>query len=426
MEQKSAGIVKDDRMAWALFGVCWIVYFASYIGRLNYSSAMPSMMEEGYLGASQAGFISMAYFFAYGAGQLLNGMLADRVHPGKMIFYGLFVSGLLNLGMGALSQFAAMAVFWCANGYMQAMIWPPIMRVFSEMLPEEKKVACCVNITSTMALGTLASYLLSAAMIRFFGWRFAFYGAAFCMCLAACIFYFGFARIEKAVGGIRTEKKKTAAQETGGKHKERPRIGTVLLASGLLGILFPVMVHGMLKDGVTSWVPAYLTEVFALKPSFSILITTVLPIVNLTGAYAAKWMYQHIFGEREIKTAAFFFAAAALALFGLWRFSAISVLVSVGLFSIITSSMMAVNTLFVNLLPLRFAKEGMVSSISGFFNACAYLGSAVSSFTIGIMAARAGWSATIFVWFGLTALGFGVCMRKGRTALQRTAKESAL
>ena len=94
--QKKLNRIYDGHMQAFLFWLCWLVYFASYIGRLNYSSAMPAMIGGSVITASQAGFISMVYFFAYGAGQFLNGMLADRLHPGKMIFIGLFASGLLN------------------------------------------------------------------------------------------------------------------------------------------------------------------------------------------------------------------------------------------------------------------------------------------------------------------------------------------
>ena len=194
--QKKLNRIYDGHMQALLFWMCWLVYFASYIGRLNYSSAMPAMIGGSVITASQAGFISMVYFFAYGAGQFLNGMLADRLHPGKMIFAGLFTSGLLNLAMGFLSGFGMMALFWCANGYTQAMIWPPIMRIFAKMMTEERKVKYCVHITSTMAVGTLASYLLSAAMIAAAGWRFVFYAAAVCMCGTALVFWRGFARVE--------------------------------------------------------------------------------------------------------------------------------------------------------------------------------------------------------------------------------------
>lgn len=97
--QKKLIRIKDDKLQAMLFCLCWLVYFASYIGRLNYSSAMPDMIGNSVISASQAGFISMVYFFAYGAGQFLNGILADRIHPAKMIFFGLFASGMLNVSM---------------------------------------------------------------------------------------------------------------------------------------------------------------------------------------------------------------------------------------------------------------------------------------------------------------------------------------
>lgn len=158
--QRKLNRICDGHMQAFLFWICWLVYFASYIGRLNYSSAMPAMIGDSVLTASQAGFISMAYFFAYGAGQFLNGMLADRLCPGRMIFTGLFAAGLLNLIMGFLSDFGLMAFFWCINGYAQAMIWPPIMRIFAQVMTKEKRERYCVHITSTMAVNTLFVNLL--------------------------------------------------------------------------------------------------------------------------------------------------------------------------------------------------------------------------------------------------------------------------
>lgn len=129
----------DKKMGNFLFFLCWGVYFASYIGRLNYSSVMSSIIGEGILSFSQAGSISMVYFFAYGIGQLCNGILGDRLKPQSMIFFGLFCSGLSNLLMGCVGSFPAMAVLWGINGYMQSMIWPPIIRIFAEKYTEEKR-----------------------------------------------------------------------------------------------------------------------------------------------------------------------------------------------------------------------------------------------------------------------------------------------
>ena len=108
--------IESPKVSQLLFLLCWFAYFTSYIGRLNYSSAMTAMIQEAVLTKSQAGFISMVYFFAYGIGQFCNGLLGDRFHPGKMIFSGLAIAAGANLCMGFVSGFGAMAVVWGING----------------------------------------------------------------------------------------------------------------------------------------------------------------------------------------------------------------------------------------------------------------------------------------------------------------------
>ena len=309
------------------------------------------------------------------------------------------------------------------------------MRIFAKMMTEERKVKYCVHITSTMAVGTLASYLLSAAMIAAAGWRFVFYAAAVCMCGAALVFWRGFAKVEaysmghgdaEAYGGVveyekRTEQGKTA--DTG----SMP-FGRLLTASGLLFLLIPVVVHGVLKDGVTSWVPTYISETFMASPTLSILVTTMLPVINLTGAYAAQFMYRRFFQKHEVKTASFFFLIATGALVLLWRFSAVNMFLTAGLLSVITASMMAVNTLFVNLLPLHFEKEGRVSTVSGFLNAMAYLGCAISTYGIGVLVQHVGWQVTIFGWLAMTAAALAVCfiLRKRVFTVKMSMKEETI
>lgn len=401
--------ITDVRMTTLLFVLCWIAYFTSYLGRLNYSSAMTVMIKETVLSKSQAGFISMTYFFAYGIGQLLNGFLGDKVNPRKMIFLGLSISGAANLIMGCFADFGIMAAVWCINGYAQAMIWPPIIRIFAEMLEEKTKLRFCINIISTQALGTLASYLLSAAVIYLNGWNGVFFAAAALLIAAALLWDIKFRKIEKFSIEFGIEDgTKDGIKSSSRKVNQVPFL-SILTGSGILVILIPVIVHGVLKDGVTSWVPTYISETFFTSPALSILVTTVLPVINLTGAYAAQYLYRK-WKKQETKTAACFFLAATVSLLCLWLFGSKSLLLTVILLSVITASMMAVNTIFVNLLPLRFERAGRVSTVSGFLNSMAYLGCAISTFTIGIMVQNNGWKNTILSWLGITFLALIICI----------------
>ena len=403
--------IESPKVAQLLFLLCWFAYFTSYIGRLNYSSAMTAMIQETVLTKSQAGFVSMVYFFAYGIGQLCNGILGDKFHPGKMIFTGLAIAAGANLCMGFVGGFGAMAVVWGINGYAQAMIWPPIIRIFAEMVSKEQKMKFCVDIVSSQVLGTLASYLLAAGVMWLIGWRAAFGAAAICLGVMAVVWITGFGKIEncgkdpeKATADVdRSENKEYTDEKTVDVGKQ------AWLGSGILMVLFPVIIHGMLKDGVTTWVPTYITETFFTSPAFSILVTTVLPVVNLTGAYVAQYLYKKC-KNQEAAAAVWLFLIAVLALAGIWIGKDTSMILTVVLFAVTTASMMGVNTLFVNLFPLRYEAMGKVSTVSGFMNCMAYVGTAVSTFTIGVLVEQRGWNVTIGSWVVMTFLALVVCM----------------
>ena len=182
----------------------------------------------------------------------------------------------------------------------------------------------------------------------------------------------------------------------------------LLKSSGMLILLFPIMVHGMLKDGVTTWVPTYISENFLTSPSFSVLITTLLPIFNLAGAYLARYIYQKC-KNNETKAASVFFGLSALALFVLRICGHISIFLTVVLFALTTTSMMAINTLYVSIYPLLYEKQGRAATVSGFLNATAYMGTAISTFAIGILAEHTSWNITVAIWVFFTAAAFLSC-----------------
>lgn len=401
------GMLVKQRDMKLLFILCWIVYCTSYIGRLNYSSAMTLMISENVITSSSAGFISMMYFFAYGIGQMINGFIGDYVNPKRIIFCGLFFSGIANIMMGICHNFIWMSLMWGINGFTQSMIWTPIIRIFAEMMDEKNKLSSSVNIVTSMVIGTLLSYIISAGVLSVFPWQGVFFTAAALLILVAFIWVSGFYQLCRRT--ISAPEQKSEKSKTQKENLQIVSFRSVLIHSGIAAMFIPVIVHGMLKDGVTAWVPTYITEFFSVSPSFSILLTTVLPIINLTGAYMASYVYRQT--KKNIpKSVSIFFAAATGALLLLYTVGKISPVMAVLFLAVITSSMMAVNTLLVNLYPLRFQKYGRVSGISGFLNSLAYLGTAVSTYTIGILVQHKGWQVTILSWLLITAFACVVCI----------------
>ncbi len=175
----------------------------------------------------------------------------------------------------------------------------------------------------------------------------------------------------------------------------------VLFSFGILSVLAPVIVHGLLKDGATSWTPSFLFDNYGLSSSLSSGVTMVVPLISLGGAYAGAWMLKKL--KDEIRTCAVFFVSASAGLL-LLLFAQHGLVLALLGFVLCTFSMMAANTLFINLYPLRYTTCGKAATVSGFLNSSAYLGAALCAGITGSILQAFGWTAIILLWLGLAAL----------------------
>lgn len=389
------------RQGQRLFLLSWAAYAAAYVGRYNYSAVMGAITAEGTLSLAAAGAVSTGYFICYALGQIVCGAVSQCVSPYWMIFEGLALSGGCNLGMGLLPG-AAMPLLWAVNGLCQAMIWPPIVRLFAESMPLAQQKSACVNINATTPAGTLAAYLVSAALLALASWRQVFLSCGGLLLVMAAVWLVGTTPLRRATT------MKPAVRAEGRTDKSRGVLAAAL-AAGLVWLAVPAVLHGGLKDGVTSWVPSMIQQSFGVSPAFSAAVSAVLPLVNLTGAYAAGWLDRRFF-HNELKTSASLFALAVVCLAVLPLAVAHSLAVSVILLALVTASMLGINTMFINVMPVRVGRRGGAAVLSGTLNAVTYFGAAAATWGIGSAAGAFGWNAVFLLWLGMAVLALVVSL----------------
>ena len=390
-----------------LFWLCWIAYFSTYIGRLNYSASLTGIILSEGFSKGQAGMIGTAFFFAYGAGQFVSGFLGDRLAPKKMVFTGLMVSGLCNLAMAGAKGSGLMTAVWCVNGLFQAFIWSPMIRLMYEYYKTETRMKACVSLNSSVPLGTMAAYGLTALVIWLSGWRTMFVLAGAALIGTSLFWITGMKRVERyaAESGKMAE---MPSGETGGSAKAAVNWKSLLIQSGFLFLMMALFVQGALKDGVTTWVPTYISETYGLSAILAITSTMVIPVFNLLGVYLASFANLHWF-RNEVRTAGAFFVVSAAAILVLRLSSGRSMAVSFLMLALATTAMMAVNTMLIAVLPSYFGVIGRASSVSGLLNSSVYAGGAVSTYGIGALSVALGWNATIVIWFLMAAVSAVIC-----------------
>lgn len=390
-----------------LFWLCWIAYFSTYIGRLNYSASLTGIILSEGFSKGQAGMIGTAFFFAYGAGQFVSGFLGDRLAPKKMVFTGLMVSGLCNLAMAGAKSSGLMTAVWSVNGLFQAFIWSPMIRLMYEYYKTETRMKACVSLNSSVPIGTMAAYGLTALVIWLSGWRTMFVLAGAALIGTSLFWITGMKRVERyaAESGKMEE---MPSGETGGSAKAAVNWKSLLIQSGFLFLMMALFVQGALKDGVTTWVPTYISETYGLSAILAITSTMVIPVFNLLGVYLASFANIHWF-RNEVRTAGAFFVVSAAAILVLRLSSGRSMAVSFLMLALATTAMMAVNTMLIAVLPSYFGVIGRASSVSGLLNSSVYAGGAVSTYGIGALSVALGWNATIVIWFLMAAVSAVIC-----------------
>ena len=113
-------------------------------------------------------------------------------------------------------------------------------------------------------------YLVSPILISLSGWRAIFIFSA----ASAVIMIFAWNRF---CPEIQTEK---VARE------KKQHVKSPLFAPVMLCIMVAIILMGMLRDGVTTWMPSYIAETYNLSNAVSILTGVVLPVDGGFSAYS--------------------------------------------------------------------------------------------------------------------------------------------
>ena len=393
------------RHARAFMLLCAMVYFTSYLTRTNYTAVILELTGALGITKSEAGLISTIAFFTYGAGQLVSGFVGDKIYPRRLIAFGLAATSVCNFSMSVCGSIAPMAVIWGVNGLCQAMFWPPLVRLMAENLNDDNYSTACVWVSVGSSFGTIGVYLACPLLIKLGGWRLVFIAAGICGVLMTALWLIASGKLLKnrIRENVRTDD--TAPAATGG-------IGAAGFGV-LAAVCLAIVLQGILRDGVTTWMPVLVSEQFGLPTGASILTGLALPVFSMISFNLAGWLQKKLHSEMICSILLFGVAAGAALVLRIFGFSGnksvVTTAVSVLLMSVLTGCMHGINLMLVSRIPSYFMKFGRISTISGVVNAFTYVGSAISSFWFAALTERAGWGVTVSSWLFIALAGGIVC-----------------
>ncbi len=371
--------------------ICWLAYAVAYVGRLNFAASIVAIISDMGVSKSDAGLVSSCFFFAYGIGQLVNGILSKKYNGRLMVFISLFVSGCLNFIMPICNNIGTMKYIWLINGAVQSILWCTLIQTISKKVSDEKMSKAIIVMSTPTAIGTIAAYGFSALFVKVANWKITFFVAGFFLVATAVIWLvlYGNDKFSKSVISNEVSENNKAPK-------------SIFFCIGAMTLA--CVANGFVKDGVTTWGASVMYEKFNVSQSFSILLTLLMPMAGVAGATFVLKIHKKI--ESHSKMNFIFFTAAFFANVGLLiALEAHSLLFLLLSFAIIACLMSMVNNVVTSVFPLDRRKVLGSGFVSGLLNAFCYVGSTTASYSLGTVAQKDGWNAVFILLIAVSAFG---------------------
>lgn len=394
------------RNALYIGSLCAVSYLAVYFARNILGAVTPQMIETGYFTKEYLGTAGSFYFAFYAVGQLINGIIGDKIKAKYMLSLGLLFAGITNLIFSLItidSPDIALTVYGM-TGFFLAMIYGPMTKVVAENTDPKYTTRCSLGYTFSSFFGSPLAGIVAGIMT----WQSVFaLGSGVLFVMAACCFGF-FIYFEKK-GIVKYGQFKTVKSDG----QKRSFIDTVKLLISRQIIKFSLisMLTGIVKTAVIFWLPTYIAEYLEFSSTDSSFIYSAATLIISLTAFISVFVYERL-GHNMNKTILIMFSASA-------GFFALTYLIKMPILNIcfITLAVMASNA-SATMLWSKYCPDlrdtGVVSSATGFLDFLSYIAAAISNVVFPGAVAVIGWKNLIAVWFGLMILGVIVALPYGR------------
>lgn len=362
------------------FLICYISYMVVYIARLNLSMAISPLSEQGILSKTQTGLMGTVFFCVFAFGRLLNGALGDHVRPDRFVAAGLLIIGGSHLGLGATPPPWCMILLWGVNAYGQSMLWGALLKIMTVIYSGEKAEKRTSLLVTSTATGSVAGILLAMFAIDRMGVSFAFL-------IPGLLALSAFAAVRF---GIRIP--------FDAPHEDHPAFFPVRLFADrdVRRMMAPAVLHGIIKDNLSLWMAVYFIDRFGVDLSRTTAFVFAIPLTGLLGRLTYMPLFKACSNSLTRTMNLAFVLCGCMSL--LLSVRGIPPAMAAVCLSILSASIMMVNTSTLSIFPMRFAGRNKVSGVSGILDLFTYLGAGFGSLIYGFIIPRFGYEAMYASW----------------------------
>ena len=410
-----------SRTQWRTLVTLWVTYGSFYLCRVNVGPVRTEIQKDLAIGAVEMGVVLASLKIGYAIGELVNGQLAERFGPKRVLLFGMFGSLFANVLFAFAASFVAFPGIAAAlpsvahflehftppgstvapiaallsflaflNGYFQAAGWPPTVKIMSVWFTTKQRGRMMGVLGTSYQLGSAVTIFGAGLLASAFGnWRAAF--------LVPATFFF--ISTLHALFRLREKPDATAddpppvARLTVGESLRftlgNPRIW--LLAFGLFGL-------DVVRYGFLDWAPGHLQTAHGTGISAAAFKTAVLPLAGAAGALFSGYATDRWFQSRRAPVIAVLLLAIGVLTLAYNRVVPWGTFPTVVCLAFIGFCLYGAQILIVGTAAQDFARGGAIAAAAGFIDFMGYVGAFSGDIVTGWLLKTKDFSAAITFW----------------------------
>src|SRR3978361_2539847 len=162
------------RVPHIVLGLLCLLYFITYIDRVNISTAASEIQAEFGFSNTQLGLIFSAFAYPYLLFQVIGGWVGDRFGPRKTLFWCGMIWALATIATGFVTSLTTLFIARVALGFGEGATFPTATRAMQYWTPAARR-GFAQGITHAFArLGNAVTPPLIAALMVWLTWRGSF------------------------------------------------------------------------------------------------------------------------------------------------------------------------------------------------------------------------------------------------------------
>ena len=385
-------------------GVNWgfigLLYTSFYMCRYNLSIANKSISDEFGFSLSQMGDIISSFFLAYAFGQIINGLLTDRIGGKKAMLIGAAGTVIMNIIFGAASFAGMLGLFMAirgVDGYLQAFGAPGMVKINAAWFQHQERGRFSGIFGFMINLGRLGILKLGPALLAgftFLGllripplhWRWLFWAPSLICAVMAVAMVLTVKETPEEAGfpGVIPDDHSASSAEQPGARSEFARVFRAIVTNPVVWVTACAYAcTGAVRQSVDQWFPRYLQDLYQINLNsarFQV-VGFLIPIMASVGSMAAGYISDMLFkGRRAPVAAGLYFLETAIILLAARFHSSTGAIVSLVLISLTANS---THSILGSAAPMDIGGRRMAGFALGLIDSFQYFGGSLAGHFLG-------------------------------------------